>query len=174
MTSPTLLEHSVSRIVGLLQAVESAGGEEDVARLAMDFDEELDEIQPTLDAIQALGLAVVGNGNIRVTPEGKAILAAKIRRRKTLFRERLLAMPLFQELHHLLASSPEGRLTRDDLLQFIAEKVPGAPPEEVLKTIINWGRYAEILTYDTDGEEVRLKRAAPVAPKGPPAEPPPG
>ncbi len=170
MTSPPLLEHAVSRIIGLLQAVGSAGGEEDVARLSMDFDEELDEIQPTLEAAEALGLAVVEDGRIRLTPEGKALLASKIRRRKTLFRERVLSIPLFQDLYRALASAPEGHLSKDEVLAYIAERTPGVPAEEVLKTVINWGRYAEILTYDTEGEEIRLKRQVAAASKSPPGE----
>ncbi|SNQ60743.1 hypothetical protein [Candidatus Methanoperedens nitratireducens] len=50
---------TISEIIGLLEAVNDAGGVEDAARLAADFDLELDEILPSIDARRYSGLPLL-------------------------------------------------------------------------------------------------------------------
>ncbi len=151
------LDPSVSRILGLLEAVHDAGGEDDVARIAMDFDEELDEIQRTLDSVEFLGFGVVDEGNLRLTDAARELLRSGIQKRKKLFRQRLQALPIFQAVQSTLGAAPDGSASREELRAALGDKVGPGEWEDLFKCLVNWGRYAEMLAYDPEQDEFRLK-----------------
>ncbi len=151
------LDPSVSRILGLLEAVHDAGGEDDVARIAMDFDEELDEIQRTLESVEYLGFGVVDQGNLRLTEAARELLRSGIQKRKKLFRQRLLSLPIFQVVQATLQTAPEGHASREEVRAALGDKVGPGDWDELFKCLVNWGRYAELLAYDPGQDEFRLK-----------------
>jgi NitT/TauT family transport system ATP-binding protein len=146
-------------------------GSEDVARLADDLDLEIDEILPSLDYAEALGLMKVVDGRANLTDIGREMLSASIRERKTILREQLKKTTLFKTILRALETSPNGRLTEEDVQRLLAFTT--APSDSYVLNIINWGRYAELFRYDSDEHALIAVRSR-TSPRNPPGSPPSG
>ncbi|MCX9012421.1 MAG: AAA-associated domain-containing protein [Candidatus Methanoperedens sp.] len=147
---------TISEIIGLLEAVNDAGGVEDAARLAADFDLELDEILPSIDGAELLGFVIVSDGNIELTGEAKRLLDAGIQERKKIIRDKVARVPIIKELTEKLLESGECRMSKEDVLKFIQKRIAAADVEDYFKIIINWTRHAGLIGYDSDSEEIYL------------------
>jgi NitT/TauT family transport system ATP-binding protein len=150
---------SPSEVTGLLVLLNDHKGAEDVALLADDLDLEIDEILPSLEYAEVLQLVKVKAGRATLTDLGKSVLSGSIRDRKLQLREQLKRTTLFKALLRALDSSPEHRLTEDEVNRLIAFTT--APGDEYVQNIINWGRYTELFRYDSD-QRVLL----PIRPRG--------
>lgn len=164
-------------MLGLLVLLDSHKGSEDVALLADDLDLEIDEILPSLDLAELLQLVKVSDGRASFTELGTRFVAASIRERKAMLREQLKKTTLFKTLLRALESSPEHRLSEEQLIQLLS--FTPALADEAVQNIVNWGRYAEVFRYDAEEHQlVTLRRGAaaksggsrPPPPAGPEAE----
>ena len=144
---------TTGEIFGLLEILNDYGGDEDIARLADDFDLELDEILPSALAAEVLGLAVIDEGGMKLTPVGRELLESGIQQRKEIFRNQLLKNETFSALLRELEAHG-GRIGKVAMLKLFATKFKAANSREWLKVVINWGRYAELLGYDHGREEI--------------------
>lgn len=147
---------TISEIIGLLEAVNDAGGVEDAARLAADFDLELDEILPSIDGAELLGFVIVSDGNIELTGEAKRLLDSGIQERKKIIRDKIARLPIIKELTDVLQRSDEKRMSREEVLKFIQKRISAADIEDYFKIIINWTTHARLIGYDSDSEEIYL------------------
>ena len=139
---------SPSELTGLLVLLNDHKGSEDVARLADDLDLEIDEILPSIEYAEVLQLVKVSDGRATLTDLGKSVLAGSIRDRKLTLRDQLKRTTLFKALLRALDSSPEQRLTEEEVNRLIAFTT--APGDEYVQNIINWGRYTELFRYDSN------------------------
>lgn len=149
---------SPTELSGLLVLLNDHHGEEDVARLADDLDLEIDEIFPSLEFAEVLQLVKVADGRATLTDLGHKLLAGTIRDRKTVLRDQLKRTTLFKALLRALESSPEHRLSGEEVNRLIA--FTSAPADEYVQNIINWGRYAELFRYDADQRVLLPVRAS--------------
>jgi NitT/TauT family transport system ATP-binding protein len=165
----TFPKASPSELQGLLVLLNEHKGSEDVARLADDLDLEIDEILPSLDYAEALGLVRVVEGRANLTDNGRRLLSASIRERKTILRDQLKKTTLFKTILRALESAPGGRLTEDEVQRLLAFTT--APGDSYVLNIINWGRYAELFRYDSD-EHALIAIHTRNSPRMPPGSPP--
>lgn len=147
---------TISEIIGLLEAVNDAGGIEDAARLAGDFDLELDEILPSIDGAELLGFTKVTDGNIELTPDAKKLLDAGIRERKRIIKDKVANVELIKELKNKLIESSGHKMKKADALLFLLTRISTTDIESYFRTLINWTRYAGIIGYNSDSEEICL------------------
>ncbi len=147
---------TISEIIGLLEAVNDAGGIEDAARLAGDFDLELDEILPSIDGAELLGFTKVTDGNIELTPDAQKLLDAGIRERKKIIQDKVANVELIKELKNKLLESSGHKMKKADALFFLQTKISTTDIESYFRTLINWTRYAGIIGYNSDSEEICL------------------
>ncbi len=147
---------TISEIIGLLEAVNDAGGVEDAARLAADFDLELDEILPSIDGAELLGLVITTDGNIELTEDAQKLLDASIQERKKIIRNKVAGVEIIKELRNELMQSDEHRMSKEDALKFIQKRIPSSDTESYFRIIINWTRHAGLIGYNSDSEEICL------------------
>lgn len=168
----TFPKASPTEMMGLLVLLNEHKGTEDVARLADDLDLEIDEILPSVEYAEALGLLRVVDGQASFTDTGRRLLSATIRERKTILRDQLKKTTLFKTILRALDSAPEGRLTEEDVQRLLAFTT--APSDSYVLNIINWGRFAELFRYDADERALIAirPRSAPRTPPGPPPSEP--
>jgi NitT/TauT family transport system ATP-binding protein len=152
----TFPKATISEIIGLLEAVNDTGGMEDAARLAADFDLELDEILPSIDGAELLGFAVVRDGNIKLTRDARLLLEAGIRERKKIIRDKVAGVELIKELINKLMGSEEHRMKKEEALKFIQKSISTTDIESYFRIIINWTRHAGLIGYDSDAEDICL------------------
>lgn len=148
-------------ISGLLQLLADRGGEEDMYHVAEDLRLEVDDLLPIIDAARLLGFAETREGDIHITERGKEFAAGDIPARKALFREALLTHCTFlrtmdSALHQKSDHSMPLEFFRDILDEHFAEH----DVQLQLDTALNWGRYAEIFTYDPETDTLRLHTSA--------------
>jgi NitT/TauT family transport system ATP-binding protein len=145
----------VGQIVGVLEVADDYKGKVDVARIAAEYDLDIDELLPQVRAAELLGYVTVSEGDLELTAVGRKVLKAGLKARKTIFREQALKTPIFQDVVAKLKKAG-GRMTKDDLAEILGFKLWTHEPEEAVRTLINWGRYGTILSYDADTREIVL------------------
>lgn len=149
----------ISRIIGLLEVLDDAGGRYDVFRLARDINYEFGAILQVIKAAELLELVVTPGADVVLTGTGSALLRSKVNGRKKLLREQMQKLPLFRSVVDVLMRAEEKRVSEDAFLEIFALYLPAEDSEALLKTVIDWGRYAELIGYSPEGEEVYLDHA---------------
>ncbi|MHB8633650.1 MAG: AAA-associated domain-containing protein [Thermoplasmatota archaeon] len=143
------------QIMGLLEILDDYKGRADAARIAADFDLDLDELLPSVEGAELLGFCSTAHGDVIVTDVGRKMLKASLKVRKTIFREQVLKTVIVQEIL-LKLKKAGGRLGRDDLAEILGFKLWTHDVEPALKTLIGWGRQATLFSYDADRRELVL------------------
>ena len=144
-------------VAGLLELLMDHGGEEDLYHVAETLHLEVDDLLPIVEASTLLGYATAEEGDVKMTPQGRAFAEADIPMRKKLFREAALArVPLLQQIRSCLQSKSDHTMPVEffrDLLddRFLQTEVPLQ-----IETALNWGRYADLFTYDSEKDTIRL------------------
>lgn len=152
------LPHGVSssKVIGLLEYLDDHQGKEDIYKLAEAIHYELGELLSVIKMAEMLGLAETPGGDVVITDLGRKILKSKVAQRKLIVREQLKKLKIYQRLIEALQKSEEGRLRREVILEALARLSPHENAEALFKTIVNWGRYAELLGFNPDTETLYL------------------
>ena len=160
----TALIHVSSNLLqGLIESVSEApyNGKADLPAIAQALQLEADELFPAADALQMLRFAEVEGGDIRLLEAGLAFAHAESDERKHLFARHLLTyVALAAHIRRVLDersshTAPKSRFF-DELEDYMAEEAA----EQTLRTIISWGRYAEVFAYDDQRQVFSLENPA--------------
>jgi NitT/TauT family transport system ATP-binding protein len=147
-------------IAGLLELLNDRGGEDDLYHVAEELLMEVDDLLPIVDAATLLGFAISYHGDIKLTEAGKVFAEADIATRKTLFGEAVLThVPLLQQVRRTLESKSDGAMAVEFFRDILDEHFPENEVQAQLDTALNWGRYAEIFSYDSAGDRLLLRPA---------------
>jgi NitT/TauT family transport system ATP-binding protein len=147
---------SVGQILGLVEAVDEVGGVADAATLSREVDMDVDRLGPILNAAEFLGLVTVEDGDIRITDLSRKLLMASVRERKKIVREIIDDLPAFRLVMDM-ARSAGAPLGRQEVLQALADRVGSHHAEDVFTALVYWGRYAELVRYDSESEQLTLR-----------------
>jgi NitT/TauT family transport system ATP-binding protein len=160
----TVLTHVSSNVLtGLIEAVSAPpyNGKADLPVIAEEQHLEVDELFPAAEALQLLRLAEVEGGDIRLTEAGLEFAHGETDERKKLFARHLITyVPLAAHIRRVLDerashTAPRSRFF-DELEDYMAEDAA----EQTLRTIVSWGRYAEVLAYDDHAQVFSLENPA--------------
>ena len=150
-------------IAGLIELLLDHGGEEDLYHVAEQLLLELDDLLPIVEGAALLGFATAKEGDVKVTPEGKAFAEADISTRKILFREAALrSVVLLQRMKSALESKSDHVMPLEFFHDILDEHFTEKDVVNQLETALNWGRYAEIFSYDPEDDKLRLQAVSPV------------
>jgi NitT/TauT family transport system ATP-binding protein len=144
-------------VAGLLEILLDRGGQDDLYHLADELVMEVDDLLPIVDAAVLLNFAHVHEGDVNVTPEGRAFNEADILSRKILFREAALKhVTLLKQIENALRAKSDHTLPDDFFLDVLDEHFTRDESQRQLETAIYWGRYAEIFDYDANSGRIFL------------------
>jgi NitT/TauT family transport system ATP-binding protein len=144
-------------IAGLLELLLDRGGEEDLYHVAELLLLELDDLLPIVEGATLLGFAIAHEGDVKVTPEGRAFAEADISTRKNLFREAALrSVVLLQQMKSALERKSDHVMPLEFFHDILDEHFTESDVVNQLETALNWGRYAEIFSYDPADDNLRL------------------
>jgi len=147
---------SVGQILGLIEAVDEVGGVADVATISKEVEMDVDRLGPIIDAAEFLGLVQVHEGDIRITDLSRKLLHASVHERKKIVREIIDDVPLFRLVTDMARQA--GRpLSRQEIVEALAARVGSHQAEDLFKALMYWGRYVELLRYDSGSEQVTLR-----------------
>lgn len=146
----------ISAIFGLLEMLDDLGDEEDVYKLGQSLNYELDDMLPVLEAAELLGFVRIIEGDIAMTFQGKKLVEEDVDGRKEMLRGRLKEHPVFKEIMAAIRSDRDHHISRNSLLEMFEAQFSPEESERQLRTAIDWGRYAELIGYNAETEEMYL------------------
>jgi len=149
---------SVGQILGLVEAVDEVGGVADAAKISREVEMDVDRLGPILTAAEFLGLVTIEDGDIRITELSRKLLTANVRERKRIVREIIDDMPTFRLVMEMARSSG-APLGRQQVVQALADRVGSHQAEDVFNALVYWGRYAELVRYDSESEQLTVRVA---------------
>jgi NitT/TauT family transport system ATP-binding protein len=155
-----LPEAPVQQLSGLLEALLEAPyhGRADLPHLADTVGLDSDDLLPLLEALQILGFAHVGGGDIELTQAGRVYAETDLQHRKTMFGEQLMRhVPLAAHIRRVLDDRPGHRAPRTRFQRELEDHLDEEEADQLLETIVNWGRHAELFAYDYDSEVLSLE-----------------
>jgi len=146
----------LNAVAGLLEKLVDEGGRVDLYRMGGDLVLELDDLLPIVETGDLLGFITVHEGDLLLTPLGRAYADATILARKAIIAGRVLRLPVIGWIYETLQRDDNGRVARD----YFHDKLQadfGDEAEEQLDIAISWGRQAELFAYDADTRELYLE-----------------
>jgi len=150
----------VSEITGFLDTLNSPEYQHkvDLPELADDLSLDVDKLFLITEALEILRFADVSKGDIELTRAGKHFSEADILERKKIFAMHLLRyVPLARHIRRVLDERPEHRASEERFLRELEDHLSEDVAEEVLETVINWGRHAELFAYDYNSGALSLE-----------------
>jgi NitT/TauT family transport system ATP-binding protein len=154
--TPMLPHARPGGVAGLLELLMDRGGEEDLYHVAETLLLEVDDLLPILEAATMLGFASAHEGDVKITLQGRTFAEADIPTRKRLFREALTHVPLMQQIVTALENKSDHTMPAEFFRDLLDERLPAHDVEQQIETALNWGRYADIFTYDSANDGLRL------------------
>jgi NitT/TauT family transport system ATP-binding protein len=133
-------------------------GRADLPALAAALQYEADELLPLGETLGLLGFAVLEEGDLILTETGRRFADADTEERKKIFAEQLHAhVPLIVAIRQVLDQRPNHRASAVRFRDELEDHMSPEYAEETLRTVIAWGRYAEIFEYDEEAQQFGLE-----------------
>jgi NitT/TauT family transport system ATP-binding protein len=147
-------------MAGLLETLVGApyDGRADLPALAAVLQYEADELLPLGETLGMLGFAVLEEGDLIVTEIGKHFAEAETEDRKKIFAEQLRAhVPLVSAITTVIDQRSNHRASAVRFRDELEDHMSPEYAEETLRTVIAWGRYAELFEYDEEAQQFGLE-----------------
>src|SRR6202453_757662 len=148
-----LVHVSPNQISGLVEALAAPpyDGKADLPDISYEQELEVDELFPVAEAMQLLRLADVEGGDIRLTHMGKRFAEADLNERKEIFSRALMNyVPLAVHIRRVLDERASHSAPRRRFLDELEDHMTEEAAEDTLKTVVSWGRFSELFSYDDD------------------------
>src|ERR1700722_13753813 len=145
---------------GLMEtlAAEPYNGRADLPALAASLQYEVDDLLPLGETLQLLGFSVLEEGDITLTDLGRAFVDADVDERKRIFAEALRQhVPLVNMIRQVLDERWNHRASAVRFRDELEDHMSPDYAEDTLRTVIAWGRYAELFSYDEEAEQFSLE-----------------
>ncbi len=146
----------VRDVIGLLEAISSRGGNVELFRLTEEIDSTFTSILLATKAAELMGFLVTPEDHLVLTESGKEFVQSPRKMRRQLFRVRLVQLPIIKRLKEMLERSPEHRFSKEILLEELAIQCPLEDPKRLFRILINWGKFAELWSYQSSTSIVSL------------------
>lgn len=140
----------ISEMIGFIETLASYDQKAvDLPELTEELHYEVDELFPIIEALEILHFAHVSGGDIELTLLGRQLAEANILERKKIFARHLIDyVPLASRIRLELNENPNHEISEEHFLDSLKNYLSEQAANEVLTTVIDWGRYAEIFAYD--------------------------
>lgn len=151
----------ISEITGLLDMLSQEEYKDKKVDLPVVADElmlDIDDLFQITEALEILRFAQVSKGDIELNSAGKAFADADMLERKKIFANHLLTyIPLARYIRRVLDERPEHSASEERFLSELEDYLSEDAAEEVLRVVIDWGRYAEVFAYDYNTGQLSLE-----------------
>ena len=151
---------STNIIAGLLETLEGPpyDGHADLPALAAALQYEADELLPLGETLSMLGFTLLEEGDLHITEQGRQFVDAETEERKKIFAKTLLThVPLAAEIRKVLDERWNHRASAVRFRDELEDHMSPEYAEETLRTVIAWGRYAELYDYDEEAQQFSLE-----------------
>ena len=116
------------------------------------------------EALQLLAFGVLEEGDIKLTEAGRQFAHGETDGRKKLFADALRAhVPLVAAIRRTLDERWNHRASAVRFRDELEDHMSPDYAEDTLRTVIAWGRYAELYSYDEEAAQFSLEDVEPTA-----------
>ncbi len=148
----------IGSIAGLLELLEDRQNK-DLYRLAQELLLEVDDILPIVEGAKLMDFVKLAEGDISLTPIGQEFIGGSIDDRKLLVRAQLTAhIRLVQQICNILQAKRNHRIAEELILDILEKNFSPREAKRQLQTVIDWGRYAELYSYNEPAGEIFLEQ----------------
>lgn len=150
----------IGAIAGLVELLEDEP-KTDLYRLAEALLLEVDDILPIVEGAQLIDLVALSEGDIHLTDTGRTFINSSIDERKQILRTQAQArLLLVQQICRFLQAKRNHRIPEELVLNILEQHFSPQEARRQLMTAIDWGRYAELFSYNEPAGELSLEDAA--------------
>lgn len=146
---------NIEEILGLLGVLNAEGGRMGAGDLAEAASRRFDETLQIVKAAEILSFVESPGQDVVITTLGKEFVDADVNDQKTLLNKQLRGLKTFQFLLDTLQQN-EGEVPYEVLIEDFATRMPYEEPAQLLDTVIDWGRFAELIGYRSKDDVVYL------------------
>ncbi len=147
---------NLSKVIGLIELLNDEVEPVETVALADELHLDLDHVIPLLDAAELLGLVQSASGRLSLTQAGKKFVDAGLIERRKLLKESISTTPVVKKVTDLLSSRRSKKMNKKSLLKYFKTDLSDNDAETNVARLIEWGRHAELLGYDSDSDQVYL------------------
>jgi NitT/TauT family transport system ATP-binding protein len=157
---------SIGDVTGLIELVQLRGGREDLYQIGRHLNLEIDDLFPIIEAADILDLANIEEGDLVLTEEGKRFAEAGVLEEKKIFRDQVIKnVSIVRKIVGSLQAAPRHILPEEHFIQLLETHFSEEEAQAQLNTAINWGRYAELYSFQEDRGMFHLEEEGEPAPK---------
>jgi NitT/TauT family transport system ATP-binding protein len=149
----------INLMAGLMETLEASpyNGRADLPALAETLHYEVDDLLPLGETLQLFQFAMLEEGDIYLSEKGRAFVQADVDGRRALFAEALLThVPLARMIRQVLEERWNHRASAVRFRDELEDHMSPDYAADTLRTVIGWGRYAELFSYDEEAEQFSL------------------
>ncbi len=161
----TLPDVGIDDLTGFIQYLASIGGRGNVHDLSRDLQMRSDDLFAIVEATDILGMADLQERQVLLTPLGMKFADVDLDEEKALFRQLALEhVSLLRYIVRELEASPTHSIDAARILDDLEHSFSGEEARRQFETVVDWGRYAELFTYNDADGELRLDEEHRVTP----------
>ncbi len=153
----------VSVMIGLIEEIVSDPHKEifHLQDLSESLHMDIEDLFPVIELLDMLHFAEITDGEIKLTKTGKSFADADILDKKEIFAQHLMRyIPLVKDIRDQLDAAEGHSIPEEHFLNELDDNMINADAKNVLKTVIDWGRYAEIFAYNGNTRMLSLENPA--------------
>ena len=153
----TLPDVGIDDLTGFVQYLSGIGGTASLQELSRDLQMRADDLRGLVEATDLLGLADMQERQVFLTPIGQRFAEVELDEEKEIFRR--VAIEHISLLRHIireLEDAPTHSIDAEGVLDDLEHSFSGGEARRQFETVVDWGRYAELFTYDDHARELRL------------------
>ncbi|MFH1750751.1 MAG: AAA-associated domain-containing protein [Candidatus Micrarchaeota archaeon] len=154
----TLPDVGISKVIGLMEVLHDHGNADETVRLAEELSLDVETLLPVIEAGEMLGFIEVASGKITLTDSGLKLINGKILERKEAIREKVAGLEPFKRVLELLRGKKSGKVQRKSLQKALRLELSKNQADKTLAKIIEWGRHADLIGYNSDSDELFLQQ----------------
>jgi NitT/TauT family transport system ATP-binding protein len=147
----------VDDLTGFVQYLSVTGGRANVHELSRDLQMRSDDVLALVEATDLLGLADVNERVVFLTDDGRRFAEVDLDEEKAIFRRAILEhVAIVRHIVRELEDAPRHVIEVEGILDDLEDAFSGEEARRQFETAVDWGRYAELFTYDDAARELRL------------------
>lgn len=143
-------------MLGLLEFLDAHGLTCDLFQVVAHTNVPFEKVLTAVKGLEMLAFVETPKRSVELTPLGQKFVQSGMDERKKIWRKQLLELKLFRVVQELLELH-EGELSKEELIQEIANRLPMEDPKHTFNVIVAWGRFGELFAYRKERNMLTLE-----------------
>lgn len=95
--------------------------------------------------------------DVVLTDSGRQFLKLSVPERKIMFRELVKPLNIFKDVLEMLARAERHEVDEEVIESSLAMHLPYEDPERPFRTLVNWGRHADLFDHDVERKKLFIE-----------------